>query len=215
MKIFVIGASGHGKVVADILLSGPSGDFQGFLDDDPQRAGTSVLGYPVQGMDAGMRDILSGSEIQVLIAIGDNGKREKLAADFDRSGVSFGTAIHPAACIGRDVKIREGTVVMAGAVVNSGSRIGQHVIINTGAIVDHDCRVGNFAHLSPAAALAGGVVVEAGAHVGTGAALLPQVRVGRGAVIGAGSVVINDVPAGTTWAGVPAQELGGSSHGRR
>ena len=48
--VLIIGAGGHGKVVADVLQT-MGRSIKGFLDDDPAKAGTSVLGIPVLGPD--------------------------------------------------------------------------------------------------------------------------------------------------------------------
>lgn len=212
MKVFIFGASGHGKVIADILLAGRGTELAGFVDDDPGRVGKALLGFQVQPAGTFERDRQQG-EFQVIVGIGDNLRRKQVAERMEKQGIDFAAAIHPHASIGLEVDIGEGSVIMAGAVINPGARIGRHVIINTGAVVDHDCRIGDYAHLSPGSSLAGGVHVGTLVQVGIGAAVLPNVRIGDGAVIGAGAAVISDVPPGTVFGGVPAKELQGRTDG--
>lgn len=205
MKVFCYGASGHGKVVADILaLRGM--ELLTFVDDNAAKAGTCLAGIPVSGPDAALRDLLA-EEVAAIVSIGWNQVRSAKAAELDRLGFKFTTAVHPAAAVARDTMVGAGTVIMAGAVVNSGSRIGAHAIINTGAIVDHDCTLAEGVHVSPGASLAGGVVVGANAHIGIRASVIPSIQIGADAIIGAGAVVIRDVPAGVAVVGSPARIL--------
>jgi acetyltransferase-like isoleucine patch superfamily enzyme len=53
----------------------------------------------------------------------------------------------------------------------------------------------------------GEVVIGERAMVGAKAVVLPGVRVGADAQVAAGSLVAEDVPAGETWAGVPAEPV--------
>src|ERR1035437_8214839 len=122
--MILLGASGHGKVIADILkLSGEREII--FWDDDPAAA---VPGYIVCSPQKYTED-------EVILSIGNNATRKKIA---DASSYTYGKAIHPTAILSTDVFISLGTVVMAASVINPGSRIGKHCIINTAAVIDHD-----------------------------------------------------------------------------
>ena len=196
----VIGAGGHAKVVVSALQSAGF-EVVGCFDDDPALSGRSVCGAPVLG---GLADA-SASGLALIIAVGANTARERLARRFEGSG--WITAVHARALYEAAAPPGPGTLVALGAMVQVDARIGAHVILNTGSIVEHDCRIGDFVHIGPGAALGGGVVVEDGAFVGLGARILPRVRIGAGAVIGAGATVVRDVPPGATQAGTPAREL--------
>lgn len=194
--MILYGASGHGKVIADILrCHGVPQEHIVFWDDNPQ---ARIKGYVVQAPGEVPQDK------QVIISVGVNQIRSKIAHSLK---AQFAKAIHPSAIIASDVVIGEGTVVMAGAVINSGTRIGKHVIINTGAIIDHDCEIGDFVHVSPNAALAGHVTMDAYSWLGIGASVIQGMTIGEGAIIGAGAAVISDIPAQATAVGVPAREL--------
>lgn len=204
--IAICGAGGHGRVVADIVArSAGTRRVRGFLDDRPELAGRRIAGYPVIGR---IQDALrGGADFELILGIGSNRSRERLARIAKQAGFRFATAVHPSAQIGADVVIGPGSVVMANAAVNVGARIGMHVIVNTGATVDHDCEIEDFVHVSPGAHLAGGVAVGRGAHVGIGACAIPGVRIGPWSVVGAGATVINDVPEGATVVGTPAAPI--------
>lgn len=206
-RIAICGAGGHGRVVADVVTrSAGARRMHGFFDDRPELAGRRVAGYPVLGrIQDALRDALrDGVDFQLILGIGGNRARERLARIAEEAGFTFATAVHPSAQIGADVVIGPGTVVMANAAVNVGARIGLHVIVNTGATVDHDCAIDDFVHVSPGAHLAGGVAVARGAHIGIGACAIPGVRIGPWSVVGAGATVINDIPEGATVVGTPA-----------
>jgi perosamine synthetase len=209
MKVFCYGASGHGKVVADILsLSGM--ELLGFVDDDRAKAGTRLAGVPVMGTATALGDLLAAGAAAI-VTIGCNQARTAKAGELRRLGFKLATAIHPSAVVARDVTVGEGTVIMAGAIVNSGSRIGANVIINTAASVDHDCLLGDGVHISPGANLAGGVVIGSHTHVGIRASVIQCIQTGADSIIGAGAVVIRDIPSGVTAVGNPARILNGKN----
>ena len=198
-KVILVGAGGHAKVIADIVLK--SGDeLLGFLDDDPGK--NSVLGYPVLGRTADWQRF--SSEAAFLLAVGNAQLRETLAA---RMQVRWYTAIHPSAQIGMDVTIGGGTAVMANAVINPGAVIGKHCIINTAAVVEHDNCIDDYAHISVGAKLGGTVRIGQASWIGIGAAVKNNVSVCGGCMVGAGCVVIRDLKIPGTYVGVPARRI--------
>ncbi len=195
--MYILGASGHAKVIVDIFKKNGE-SIEGFFDDN-----LNLLEFSGMQSRGAVHDAqeVEGSYI---IAIGANKVRQRISQSLK---LHFVKAIHPKAVIDESVQIDEGTVVMAGAVINVDSTIGKHVIINTGAVVDHDCVVEDFAHLSPNVTLSGNVKVGEGVHIGAGAVVIPGVKIGRWATVGAGTVVIKDVPEGATVVGSPARRI--------
>lgn len=192
--MIIYGASGHGKVIFDILKSQNETLKIQFVDDADK--GDSFYGvalYQTHRIDL--------SNQKLIIGIGNNKTRQRISKLYK----NFGTAIHPSSIISPSVKIDEGSVVMANVSINADTQIGKHVIINTSASIDHDCRIDDFAHISPNASLAGNVFIEEGAHIGIGASIIQGVSIGKFATVGAGSVVIKNVPDGATVVGVPAK----------
>jgi len=194
----IIGASGHGKVVLDILrLRGI--DIRGVWDDNSyikKFMGLEILGN-IEACRKAMADPL-------IIAVGNNEIRKKIVSLLG-SRARFGHALHPSAVISDTVRLGEGTVVMANATVNASCQVGRHVIINTNASIDHDCAVGDYAHISPQVGLAGNVTVGEGSHIGIGACVIQGINIGKWSIIGAGSVIIRDVPDGVTIVGNPGR----------
>lgn len=199
-KVIIIGASGHGKVIADVVIK--SGDkVVGFLDDGVEK-GTIVAGIEVLGKT---KDYVNFNDCEFVIAIGNPHIREKIA---DTIPVKWYTAIHPTAVVASlDIEIGEGTVVMANAVINSSAKIGKHCIINTGAIVEHDNVLDDYVHISPNATLAGTVVVGESTHIGVGACVKNNVSIIANCTIGAGAAVVNDITESGTYVGVPARKI--------
>lgn len=194
--MIVYGASGHGKVIIEILenIGAEHIEIWDDADKDP------VWEYPV------VKPIEDGVAIadEMIISIGVNATRKKVAARFaDR--VTYGRAVHTTAHISKRAFVGEGTVIMANATVNADTRIGQHCIINTSASIDHDCVLGDYAHVSPNATLSGNVHVGEGTHIGSGASAIQGVRIGKWCTIGAGTVIIKDIPDYATAVGNPAR----------
>lgn len=197
-SVIIIGASGHGKVVADLIQK--SGDIVvGFLDDNPN-IGKTFIGFPVLGVVEDYKKF----DVEFLIAIGNTEVRKRISKEL--AVTSWYTAIHPTAVIADiGVEIGEGTVIMANAVVNAGAKIGKHCIINTGAIVEHDNRIGDFVHVSVGANLAGTVSVGNGSWIGVGASVSNNINICGDCMVGAGAVVIKDIKDAGTYVGVPAE----------
>jgi sugar O-acyltransferase (sialic acid O-acetyltransferase NeuD family) len=206
MRIVILGAGGHGQVVADILWAmrrdGFDIDVIAFLDDDPALVGRTILDVPVLGPIA---DLASLPHDGVVVAIGDNRVRQRIFLKLQEQGEHFMMAKHPSAVVGVHALVGTGTVIAANAVVNTGSVIGQNVIVNTACIVDHHSHVGNHAHIGPGAHLGGEVRVDEGALVGIGAIILPQRHVGHWSTVGAGAVVVKNVGDQVTVTGNPAR----------
>ena len=197
-RVVIIGAGGHGKVVADIVIK--SGDkLLGYLDDS---AFGEICGFPVLGK---VNDCERFSDAEFIIAIGNSTIREKLA---DSLCVKWYTAIHPSAVISSlGVEISEGSVIMANAVINSCARVGRHCIINTSAVIEHDNVIGDFAHISVGAKLGGTVNVGKRSWIGIGATVKNNTNICDNCLIGAGTVVINDIRESGTYVGVPARKI--------
>jgi sugar O-acyltransferase (sialic acid O-acetyltransferase NeuD family) len=206
-RIVIIGAGGHGLVVADILLAARVADaarpFEvvGALDDTPALTGTRILDIPVLGTTPLLSQIPHDA---IVVAIGDNASRAQMATDFMRRGESLFTARHPHASVAADVECGPGSMISAGAVIAPGARIGTGVILNTRCSVDHHNAIGDFAHVGPGATLGGNVTIGARSLIGLGACIMPGRRVGANAIIGAGAVVVRDIPDGAVAYGVPA-----------
>ena len=207
MKIVIYGASGHGKVVADIVSAMGTIELVGFVDDHVSGQKKAVGRVPVLGGEESLTEILRKGVEGAVVAIGRNDVRLEKADLLQGMGFKLVTAIHPSAVLAGDVQIGVGTVVMAGVVVNASVRIGSNVILNTSATIDHDCVLGDGCHLSPGVHLAGNVSVGKGSHVGIGACAIQNVAIGEWATVGAGAVVIRDVTSGKTVVGNPAKEL--------
>ena len=194
-KIVLFGASGHCKVVIDILQSNGE-KITAITDDNPKTE--QLLGITVFRSD----NYDFSKESKVIIAIGNNEIRKNIV---QKLATSFHIAIHPNAIISKLASIGEGTVVAPGAIINADASIGKHCIINTAAIVEHDCVVEDYVHLSPNCALAGGVCVGEGTHIGIGAKVIQGIKIGKWATIGAGAVIIKDVPDYAVVVGNPGR----------
>ena len=192
--MILYGASGHAKVIIDILeANGQKIDF--IVDDNP--ALTELLGYEVRRN--------TGEYDEAIISIGSCEIRKKVVEGLKVG--TYATSVHPSAVVSPRATIDEGTVVMHGAIVQSCAKIGKHCIVNTGASVDHDCEIGDFVHVAPHATVLGGVKVGEGSWIGAGAVVKQYITVGKNCMIGAGAVVLHDVPDGATVVGVPGKEI--------
>lgn len=209
--VFIIGAGGHARVVADAALE------QGRhvvaivdeLNTDVIDGAEAILHIPLfGGGDAIARVTSTWPDAHALVAIGDCGIRARISNMLRTESIPQASPIiHPFAWVSRHASVQPNTVVMAGAVVQTHAELASGVIINTGARVDHDCRIGYCAHIAPGAVLAGNVRVGARSFIGAGASVIPGIEIGDDVVVGAGAVVNRHVASGTRVVGVPARPL--------
>lgn len=198
-QIAIYGASGHGKVVAEIAED---------------------LGYKIVAfIDKQKKQIFEFESItyqefkdkfiniEVIIAIGNNKIREKIFNELINDNIKIATLIHPSAIVSKRAKIDIGTVVMAGVVVNSEAKIGKCVILNSSSVIEHENIIDDFVHISPNVALAGDVSVGKFTHIGIGVTIIQGIKIGQNSIIGAGSVVIRDIEDNSKVVGVPAKKI--------
>jgi len=197
-EIIIIGSSGHGNVIADIILKS-NDKIVGFLDDDLSR--TNPYDVPLLGK---ISDCFKYSDKKFIIAIGNNEIRRKIVERYP--DLDYYTAIHPSAVISNNVKIGKGSCVMAGAVINACVKIGNHCIINTTSVVEHDCTVDDYTHISPNACLGGTVNVGKSCHIGAGSTVKNNIYITDNVVVGVGAVVVKDIEIAGIYIGVPAKE---------
>lgn len=202
-KLLIIGASGHGKVVADIALKMNKWESISFLDDSENLK--SSMGIDVIGTTKDVHKFIDSHD--VIVGIGNNSTREKIQNMLEKLGASIPVLIHPSAIIGNDVEIGIGTVVMAEVVINCCTKIGKGCIINTSATIDHDNIIEDFVHISPGAHLAGTVKVGQGSWLGIGSVVSNNLKITNGCTIGAGAVVVKDIVEPGTYVGVPVRRI--------
>lgn len=191
--IYLYGASGHAKVIKDIIEANGE-QVLGYVDDNEEL--TEFENLEVAHNAYGMAPFI--------ISIGNNSIRKRIAESLESD---YATAVHPSASVSPSATIGRGTVVMAGAIINSSAMVGNHCIVNTGVSIDHECVLEDYVHLSPHATLCGNVKIGEGSWIGAGAVVIQGIKIGRWSIVGAGAVVTHDVPDYTEVVGVPAKPV--------
>ena len=204
-SLIIIGASGHGKVVADIAMKMNKWKNISFLDDNLSLK--TIMGIPVIGSSANVVEHQKNSDF--FVAIGNNSTRERIQEGLLAQGTSIVSLVHPSAIIGTDVNVGIGTAIMAGVVINSSSVVGKGCIINSNSGLDHDNNIGDYVHISPRTHLAGTVKVGKGSWLGIGSVVSNNINICSGCKIGAGAVVVKDITESGTYVGVPVRRISG------
>jgi len=203
-RLAILGASGHGKVVADIAEC--CGWEEIVFFDDAFLRKTTLEGWSIVGNTQVFLSSMNDYD-GCIVAIGNNLTRLDKARYLISSGAPIISLIHPTSVVSKYSSIEQGSVVMANAVINSFSKIGLACIVNTSATIDHDCELMEAVHIGPGAHLAGSVKVKECTWIGIGASINQCVSIGKNVIIGAGSVVINDIPDDVLAVGIPSKVI--------
>lgn len=204
MRLAILGASGHGKVVADTALQAGWLEVVFFDDAWPELTENGV--WSVAGDSRCLMESLAEFE-GVVVGIGNNRTRLAKTRELLAAGAAMPTIIHPSAVVSPLAELGVGCVVFAGAVIQVDSRLGHACIVNTHASVDHDCRLADGVHVCPGTAVAGLVTIGECSWIGIGACIKQLVQVGRDVTVGAGAAVVTDIADGHTVVGVPARPI--------
>lgn len=201
--LLIVGAGGHGKVLAETAEALGRWTRIAFLDVRHAELDGS-LRWPVLGAPA-EASRWQGEYAAAAIAVGHSATRLRLLELMRTQGFVVPAIVHPTAWVSPSARLGEGCVVFAQAVIQADAVLGRGVIVNTSASVDHDCRIGDGGHLCPGARLAGEVVVGAASWIGIGSSVIQQISMGAHVTIGAGAAVVDNIEDGCVAVGVPAR----------
>jgi sugar O-acyltransferase (sialic acid O-acetyltransferase NeuD family) len=199
--LLIIGAGGHGKVVADAAQKQGAWKRIAFLDD-AYPATTQTIGLAVLGKTNDAQQALLGYH-DATVAIGNADIRLDLLERLERLGFDLPVIQHPEATVSPHARLRPGCVICAQGVVNPDAELDRGCIVNTGATVDHDCRLGAGVHVAPGAHLGGGVRVGERSWIGIGASVHAYLTIGARVTVDAGAAVVSDVSDDQIVAGAP------------
>lgn len=204
-RVIVIGASGHARVISDIIKLS-NDELVGFLDDNQDIQGNEIFDNKIVLGTTSEEDVLKYKDCYFIIGIGSNRIRKLIAEKYPN--LKWYTAIHPSAIIGSYVEIGEGTVIMPGVVINTGTKVGNHCIVNTCVSLDHDNILEDYVHISPGSHLAGTVTIKESTWICSGVTIINNVTIEKNNIIGAGATVIDNIEEeNNTYVGVPVRKL--------
>jgi UDP-3-O-[3-hydroxymyristoyl] glucosamine N-acyltransferase len=150
----------------------------------------------------------------------------------ERCRLSRGVVVHAGAVIGSDgfgyrpaadgrsvvriphlgtVVLEDGVEIGAGTCIDrakfGATVVGAHTKIDNLCQVAHNCQIGRMTVIAGLTGLAGSVRIGNGVQIGGNCGIADHRAIGDGARLAAKSGVMDDVPAGATWGGSPAQDF--------
>jgi UDP-3-O-[3-hydroxymyristoyl] glucosamine N-acyltransferase len=149
----------------------------------------------------------------------------------ERSIVGRGVTINAGAIIGSDgfgyrpapdgkglvriphighVVLEDGVEIGANTCIDRGTFsatvIGMGTKLDNMCQIGHNVRIGRATVMAGLSGVAGSVQIGSGVRIGAGSGIADHRHIGDGAQLAARTALMNDVPAGETWGGMPAQE---------
>lgn len=206
--VLIFGAGSLGLTALDIFQRNGVVVY-GLLDDNKELHGKEYGDITVLGEtdDDGFLKLI-GQKCEAFVGIGDTRVRKRLVKMLnDRRHIQPVNAIHDKAIVSTLAAIGHGNLIGPNTLINAFATVGQHCILQSGVVIEAQATLGDFVHVGTGSLINSGVTVEEGAFIGTGVTIVSGVTIGKGARIGAGSVVIENVGAGTTVFGNPAQKV--------
>jgi len=203
--LVIVGAGGHGSVVAETAeLMGHWKSIVFF--DDHKPTGTIVHKWKITGT---ITDLMhqSAHYTDCVVAIGRNTLRLSISEKLLEQNLNLVSIVHPAAIVSPNCSIEQGCAILAGAVVTIGSHIGMSSIVNNAATVNHDCVIGAGVHVGPNVGLGGNVTIGKESWIGIGANVKHRINIGSNVIVGCGAAVVNDIDDACTVVGIPAKPV--------
>lgn len=155
-KVVIIGAGGHGKVVAETILQSGNYLLSGFVDDH-LATGTAVLDE--------YRVIANRAQLEFtdfdffVVAIGNNMLRREIYCSLHKDHEPL-TLIHPFTQVSPHAVIGKGTVVLPGAVISYGTVIGENCIIGSNVHIDHESVIGSHCHIRNGSSIGSNCIID-------------------------------------------------------
>lgn len=203
--VAIFGAGGLGLDIGIDMMA--YGDKVVFLDDNISvKSRVDAIGATLVGGREKLEDPRFLRRHDLIIGIGDNHLRRKLADIACRNGAKLATFIHPDTSVGLRITIGEGVIIMRGALISNQAHIDKGSLICNGASVPHDCFVGRFVNICDNVTL-GACRVGDYSFLGMGVTVNTGITIGRNAYIGLGAVVVRNIPDNALAYGVPARVM--------
>lgn len=207
-KVLIIGASGHAKVIIEVVEFNKQYEIFGLIDSFKEKGG-KLMNYEILGSEDIIPNLVKQGVTKGIIAIGDNWTRyqlhakiKKLAPDFE-----FVTIVHHSATISVSAKIGKGTAILAGVKINTHAQVGNFCILNTNSSFGHDCKMEDFSSIAPGVTVGGNVKIDFCTAISLGANIIQGIDIGKHSIIGAGSLIVHDVNDFKLIYGVPGKEI--------
>lgn len=194
-NILIYGASGHSKMIIDIIEKQNNYNIKGFIDSYKSK-GFVLSDYQVIGHLKEIPVLIKELNIEgIVIGIGDNFTRQRISMNIENIApqLKFISIIHPTATIAKNVTIGDGSVIMANTVLNASAKVGKHCILNTASTFGHDSVMADFSSLASGVTVAGSVTIGLCSAICLRATLIQSITIGENTVIGAGSLVLKSI----------------------
>ncbi|WP_339895428.1 NeuD/PglB/VioB family sugar acetyltransferase [uncultured Algibacter sp.] len=208
-NILIYGASGHSKMIVDIILKNKNYTIKGLVDSY-KPIDEDIYGYKVIGNLVTLPKLIKEHNIHgIVIGIGDNSTRKKAYDNIANIApdLEFVSIVHPSVILAHDITIPKGTVIMAGVVINANAKVGEFCILNTKSSLGHDSNMSDFSSLASGTIIGGNVQIGYCSAICLSASITQNISIGKHTVIGAGSLVLKSIGDCKQAFGIPINTI--------
>lgn len=145
------------------------------------------------------------NEIEVVIAVGEPGVRDRLYHKVKDAGLRLVTLIHPGVYIDETTTIGDGTVIAEGVTITANVEIGDNAYIQPHAVIGHDIKIGRHTVIGSNCQIGGGDIIGERVFMGFLAGTTDHITIGSDSIIAAGAIVFRELPEAVIAVGNPAR----------
>lgn len=192
-KIVLIGAGPLGLNAVHIIQQQGKYEIVGFIDSKKG----AVAGIEILGNDSELGTLRDKGIDNAVVCIGDPKKRIAISNEIKSKGFNIPTLIHPAADVGLNAEIGEGTIIFHNVFVGPETVIGPYCVVEAGVFIGHNVVIREGVLLSARAVIGNSTSIGRCSTFKIAAGCINKLQIGHNCVVGEFKALFNNLDDGS------------------